>query len=64
MLTWTEIETRASSFQKNWRDNAGNEKQDDLKFIEQFLYIFGVDWQTGYPQHQVFMPNGAPNYID
>jgi len=64
MLTWTEIETRASSFQKNWRDNAGNEKQDDLKFIEQFLNIFGVDWQTGYPQHQIFMPNGSPNYID
>ncbi len=64
MLTWTEIETRASAFQKNWRDNAGNEKQDDLKFIEQFLNIFGVDWQTGYPQHQIFMPNGAPNYID
>ena len=64
MLTWTEIETRASNFQKNWRDNAGNEKQDDLKFIEQFLNIYGVDWQTGYPQHQIFMPNGAPNYID
>jgi len=64
MLSWTEIETRASAFQKNWRDNAGNEKQDDLKFIEQFLTIFGVDWQTGYPQHQIFMPNGTPNYID
>ncbi len=64
MLTWTEIETRASAFQKNWRDCSGNEKQDDLKFIEQFLNIFGVDWQTGYPQHQIFMPNGTPNYID
>lgn len=64
MLTWTEIETRASAFQKNWRDNPGNEKQDDVKFIEQFLNIFGVDWQTGYPQHQIFMPNGTPNYID
>ena len=64
MLTWTEIETRASAFQMNWRDCAGNEKQDDIKFIQAFLNVFGVDWQTGFPQHQIFMPNGTPNYID
>lgn len=64
MLTWTEIETRASAFQKKWRGATGAEKQDDLKFIADFLQIFGVDWQTGFPQHQIFMPNGAPNYID
>ncbi len=64
MLSWTEIETRASAFQKKWRDSSGTEKQDDQKFIQDFLLIFGVDWQTGFPQHQIFMPNGAPNYID
>jgi len=64
MLTWTEIETNASAFQKKWRDCSGTEKQDDQKFIQDFLNVFGVDWQIGFPQYQIFMPNGTPNYID
>ncbi|NLW71414.1 MAG: class I SAM-dependent DNA methyltransferase [Chloroflexi bacterium] len=64
MLTWTEIETRATAFQKQWKGATGDEKQQDIKFIADFLNVFGVDWRSGSPQHQVFMPDGAPNYID
>ena len=64
MLTWTEIETRAAAFQKTWREASGTEKQDDQKFIADLLYVFGLDWRIGLPQHQVYMPNGTPNYID
>lgn len=60
MLSWTEIETRASAFQKKWRDSSGTEKQDDQKFIQDFLLVFGVDWQTGFPQHQIFMLHPTP----
>jgi len=64
MLTWTEIETRAAAFQRKWRATPGTEKQDDIKFIQDFLHVFGVDWQTGFPQHQIILPSGKPNYID
>ncbi|MGI6250244.1 MAG: class I SAM-dependent DNA methyltransferase [Anaerolineaceae bacterium] len=64
MLTWTEIENRATAFQKKWKGATGGEKQEDLKFIADFLHVFGTDWQAGLPQHQVFMPDGTPNYID
>ncbi|NLA42043.1 MAG: hypothetical protein GX874_11705, partial [Smithella sp.] len=64
MLTWNEIETRAIAFQRKWRASPGTEKQDDIKFIQDFLHVFGVDWQTGFPQHQIILPSGKPNYID
>ncbi|NLB71332.1 MAG: class I SAM-dependent DNA methyltransferase [Chloroflexi bacterium] len=64
MLPWNEIETRAIAFQRKWRTSPGTEKQDDIKFIQDFLHVFGVDWQTGFPQHQIILPSGKPNYID
>lgn len=57
MLTWNEIETRAIAFQRKWRTSPGTEKQDDIKFIQDFLHVFGVDWQTGFPQHQIILPS-------
>jgi hypothetical protein len=64
MLTWTEIETRANAFQKEWRKARGAEKQEDIKFIADFLHIFGVDWHTGFPQHTVITPSGQSNWVD
>jgi hypothetical protein len=64
MLIWTDIETRAITFQKRWRDCSGDEKQDGQTFEKDFMEIFGVDWHDGFHEHPVITTSGLTNYID
>jgi len=64
MLSWGDIETRAISFQKRWVSTIGEEKQLSNNFQNDFMQVFGVDWNIGLNQHQIYLKDGSIGYID
>ena len=43
MLGWNEIETRAVTFQKTWRNCTGDERQEAQTFEKDFMNDYGVE---------------------
>ena len=64
MLGWNEIETRAVTFQKTWRNCTGDERQEAQTFEKDFMNVFGVDWHDGLHEHQIMLLDGSIGYID
>ena len=64
MLGWNEIETRAVTFQKTWRNCTGDERQEAQSFEKDFMNVFGVDWHDGLHEHQIMLLDGSIGYID
>lgn len=64
MLSWTEIESRAVSFQKRWKDCEGHEKQEAQTFEKDFMHIFGVDFLEGHHEYPITDLDGRDGYID
>lgn len=64
MLSWSEIESNAVAFQKRWKNNPGDERQDGQTFQRDFMEIFGVDWRAGRHEYQIRDNEGRLNYID
>jgi hypothetical protein len=63
MLTWTDIETRAITFQKRWRDCSGDEKQDGQTFEKDSMNVFGVDWHDDFHEHPIISLDGITNTL-
>ena len=64
MLGWTEIETRAVRFQKQWKNCTGDERQDAQTFEKDFVNVFGVDFRDGLHEYQIRLKDGRIGYID
>lgn len=64
MLGWTEIETRAVKFQKDWKNCQGDERQDAQTFEKDFMNIFGVDFRDGLHEYQIRLKDGRIGYVD
>ena len=64
MLSWSEIESNAVAFQRRWKNNPGDERQNGQTFQKDFMEIFGVDWREGRHEFQIRDNEGRLNYID
>lgn len=64
MLSWEEITTRAINFQKTWKNNSGDERQEGQTFEKDFMNIFGVDFREGFHEYQITFNDGSIGYID
>jgi len=64
MLGWTEIETRAIRFQKDWKKNNGDERQDGQTFEKDFMNVFGINFRDGLHEEPVHLDDGSVGYID
>ncbi len=64
MIGWTEIESRATKFQKQWKNAAGDERQDAQTFEKDLMNVFGVDFREGLHEHQIILKDGSIGYID
>ena len=64
MIGWTEIESRAVRFQKQWKNCIGDERQDAQTFEKDLMNVFGVDFRDGLHEHQIRLNDGSIGYID
>ncbi|MCC5911786.1 MAG: class I SAM-dependent DNA methyltransferase [Clostridiaceae bacterium] len=64
MLRWTEIESRAVQFQKQWKNCIGDERQEAQTFEKDLMNVFGVDFRDGLHEYQIRLKDGSIGYID
>lgn len=65
-LLMNEVRTRAARFSINWRDSAGDERQDAQSFVRDLLQIYGVtETRAAFYEKRVKRTStGARGYID
>lgn len=64
VLSWGEIEGRAISFSKRWKNCKGNERQEAQTYEKDFMSVFGIDWHEGLHEYKVRNIEGRDGLID
>ena len=67
ILSWNEIEDRATGFKKKWTAEKGRERQQAQMFVREFLSVFGFDdpmADGGEFEHTCPIEVGENGYID